>query len=152
MSSGGLATLIAGAVIAIALLIVLAGGLVGGSVEITESSFRLPDPPGDPTRGVVTERPSEGGNSLFGWQFDKPDLAVNVWVLAPADCVWLDGDVESLRNAGECADVPASGPIVGSGNTPEGNGLYLVRVRVSDACLEAIEVGDPWPPLVPECP
>jgi hypothetical protein len=78
-------------------------------------------------------------------------LAVNVWVIAPADCVWLDGDVESLRNTEECADVVATGPIVGSGRTPEGNGLYLVRVAVTDSCFEAIEVGAAWPPVLAEC-
>ncbi len=151
MSSGGLAALVAGVVIVLALGIVLVGGLAGGSVETTQSGFQLPDPPSDITQGVVTERRSEGGDSLFGWQFDKPDLAVNVWVLAPADCVGLDGDIETLRNTGECADVVATGPIVGSGRTPEGIGLYLVRVPVTEACFEVIEAGDAWPPERTEC-
>lgn len=151
MSSGGLAGLLAGAVILLALGVVLVGGLAGGTVEVTQSSFQLPDPPSDITQGVVTERRSEGGNSLFGWQFDQPELAVNIWLIAPAECVGLDGDVESMRNTGECADVVASGPITGSGINAEGNGLYLVRVPVSEACFDAIEVGAPWPPLIAEC-
>ena len=128
MSSGGLSTLVAGVVIAMALGIVLGGGLARGSVEVPQSSFRTPDPPSDITQRVVTELRSEGGNSLFGWQFDKPEVAVNVWVIA-------------------LAGVVASGPIVGSCQTPEGNGLYLVRVLVSDACYEMIEAGAPWPPV-----
>ena len=151
MGSGGLAALGVGIVIVLAVGVALAGGFVGGSVETSVSEFQLPDPPSDGTRGIVTERRAEGGTSFLGWQFSKPEHSVNVWVLAPADCVWLDGDVESLRSTGECADVPAVGPIVGSGRTSEAENLYLVRVAVTEDCLDAIEVGDFWPPLIPEC-
>jgi hypothetical protein len=151
MKAGELGAVVAVGVAVVAGVIVLAAGLAGGSVETNSSGGTVPDPPDDPRLGVVFGSRESGGFSLLGFQIQSPTTAFEVAVIASPDCVWLDGEREQLRSTGECADVPAIGPIVGSGITSAGANFYFVLVEVSDDCSAAVAIGDRWPTGLPAC-
>ena len=151
MKAGEFGAIAAIGIVVVAVVIVLAAGLAGGSVETTSSSGVLPDLPEDQSAGVVFGSRLSGGSSFLGFELRSPRPALEIAVIASADCVSRDGDEERLRSTGECADVPVIGPIIGSGITPAGANFYLVLVEVSDACSEVVAVGDRRPTGLPEC-
>jgi len=151
MKPGELGAIVASGIVIIALVIVLAVGLAGGSSEITYSDGPGADPPDDPSAGIVSGSRTSGGSSFLGIQIQAPTPVLEVAVIASPDCVSRDGSEERLTSTGECADVPAIGPIVGTGRSRLGDNYYLVLVEVSDDCLEAVAIGDRWPTGLPEC-
>lgn len=146
---------VVGGVIILALLVVAGLGAFGTTVTTSSSSstvVALPDPASDGTSGVIFHVREEGRESILGITIKKARHYLHVGMIVPEHCVVTDDQgMESLSEAGECADTPARGDVSGGGTTPSGDRLIIVEVPVSAECFEAVETGDVWPPEAQAC-
>jgi hypothetical protein len=140
-------------VIALVIASAAAFGVFGVRSTTEVDDAPPPSAPHSDGTGVVYGRRESGGMSFVGVRLAARDYTVDVAFVPPAGCVpTLDDDREMRLDAtGSCAAAPASGPVAGSGRTPLGETLMIVRVKVSKECYEAVAPGRAWPLSTAEC-
>ena len=154
MSAGGIVAIILGLVLVAAVVVVGVGAfaLTSGSEVTSSPVVNVPSPPLDGSAAVVFDRRQSEGTNFLGIQFRSPNYSIDVQLVVPDECLQRDGSGnEVLVEDGECADIPASGELVGSGITESRQRIVFLRMDVSEQCFESLSVGDRWPSSVAEC-
>lgn len=136
----------------LAALAMFGSGLVGVTSRTeTTAPVPLPEPPRDGAAGLVEAKRVEP-HSLWGFTWGRKSHAITVRTVVPPGCESLLGGDEP--DGGRLQDCPAIlfiGEPVGEGRTMFGDRLAGLRLEVSRACFEAVNVGDPWPNKFEEC-
>ena len=149
------ATLLAVIGVIVLTVVIVAGlGAIGTTRSTTTSGtpIAISEPPADGTTGSIFELRKTGGHRMFGITFHAPAYEVYVGMVVPDHCLSRDASgTESLLTDGECAGLPAQGELTGSGTTPSGRSLAVVRIDISPACYDALTVGDTWPSAAQPC-
>lgn len=140
------------ALVAIATVVVLTGGLLGGrqaTHQVETHNFVADDHPVG--EAVVVSKTRKGGFSLFGYTVRQPNGHVQVAFTLPAPCDV--GDTEQWPTDSTDCVGPAGliGSIAGSGLTAAGNVVVIVETLVEPACYASIELGETWPPPTARC-
>ena len=140
------------ALVAIAAVVALAGGLIGGRQETGQSEthdFVANDHPrGEAVVVTMTER---GGFRAFGLSFSQPKHYVRVAFTLPPSCDVGDAEQWPIANPNCSGPERLSGSIAGNGQTAYGEPIVMVEVLVDSACYRAAELGMVWSPAVTAC-
>lgn len=109
-------------------------------------------PSGGPV-AVVVEKQETGGGGFLWFKGDDPEFRLMVQFYASGECLRaVNFDEPWPASASECASsVPISGVITGLGSVADGETLIVVATAVEEACWDAVERGDYWPPNTPAC-
>lgn len=140
------------ALVVIAAVAALAGGLVGGSEEIQQTEthdFVAEDHPAG--EAVVVTKRQIGGFSALGLTFSQPQHYVRVTFTLPASCDVGDAEQWPIANPRCTGPEGLSGSIAGGGQSWQGEPIVAVDVLVDSACYGAIELGMIWSPAPTAC-
>ena len=140
---------IAGAVVAILVLLAIVGLGAGTTVTVEE---------GQPVQfsedeAAVTDKRETGGFSIFGLQLSGKDRVISVSRIVPAACTegldyddpWPTGDVDCA------AAIPLMGKVTGLGTASEENAFLAIEATVSRECFDSVTIGDAWEASTGEC-
>lgn len=148
------ALLVIAGVVVVGLLVAVGLGAVGLSSTTVESgpSNVIEMPPEDGSSGVVFDVRERPGQRFLGIRFSADKHYAHIAMVVPDACIVADADgVETLRDDGECANLPVRGELTGGGTTGEGGRLAIMSIGVSRACFEALSPGEEWPSSIEAC-
>ena len=140
------------ALVAVATVVVLAGGLVGGRQEThqVETHNFVAD---DHTVGeaVVLSKTQRGGFSFFGYAVRQPNHYVQVAFTLPSRCDVGDAEQWPTNRTGCTGPAGLVGSIAGTGHTAAGNTIVMVETLVVPDCYANTALGVTWPPPTAHC-
>jgi hypothetical protein len=140
--------------IVLVVAVVIGLGAFGTTTTTTTSGPATvpPDPPPGGTTGVTFELRTEPGTSILGLKLRADKHYAFVALAAPQACIDENEDGSpDLSAEASCANLAAHGEIAGNGTTSYGINFVVVEVQITQACFNALAVGDMWPPSGDDC-
>jgi hypothetical protein len=140
--------------IVLVVAVVIGLGAFGTTTTTTTSGPATvpPDPPPGGTTGVTFELRTEPGTSILGLKLRADKHYAFVALAAPQACIDENEDGgRELSTEAECANLAAHGEITGDGATSTGINFVIVELQITQACLNAMAIGDRWPPTGDDC-